>query len=113
MVLLYGLISLLLVTIGVIPYLNSFAYIKKNVFLHIISGALLAIINSKVGFVGVIDNIFYLLAFFFITKNGLENFEKKNPDMNDALGHNVVREANYIFMISYSIVYIFLNIRVV
>lgn len=105
--------SLLIVTIGVFPFLDSFAYTKKNIILHLVFGILIAFVNTKIGFNGLIDNIFYIVALVLIYKKGFKDFLQKHSEMDDMFGHNIVKKANYLLIFAYFVTYLIMNVKFV
>lgn len=104
------IISYLISVFLVFPYLDSFAYVKKNVLLHLLYGILTAYLHIVLGLSGLIINVIYLLVIYFSKQSASKNTQKNNSKMDDIFGHIVVANALKTYLIAYSVMYLLLNL---
>ena len=110
--LIIGIIIYIILTIGILPYANSYSYVKYSVVPHFILAILTVYVNTKLGFNGLIENILFLALFHYSSQGSLNSLEKdKDSGMDDIFGHMIVRKANNLFVIVYFIVYLLLNVK--
>ena len=105
-------LSYFLVTFAVMPFLDSFAYTRKNVLLHGAFGAIAAYIHSLVGLNGLTINLFYLGVLYYTKKEGYKSMQTTHPEMNDVMGHMTVERANTFFYITFGVMYLLLNVSI-
>jgi len=111
MSLITGIISFLILNIGLMPYVDLFAYKKHSVLPHIILAIIVSYVNTKLGFNGFIENILFLVVFYYSVKNVQEVLKEEYPEINNNSGLTIVKRANNLFIITYLITYFILNIK--
>jgi hypothetical protein len=57
--LIIGIITYIILTIGILPYANSYSYVKYSVVPHFILAMITVYVNTKLGFNGLIENILF------------------------------------------------------
>jgi len=98
-----GTLSLIVVEFLILPYIDSFAYVKKSLLIHAVFGFVLGIVNNIIGLTSPTGNALYVVILIWSRNKALKIMQKEHPDMKDVSGHSVVNNSKIILFISYTL----------